>query len=225
MKMNGYVEGVYMNLRYRILKVDDKRYILDMGGISLWRMFFPFFYWIFPIHAYKVNDDELLEKIRSPHVEEEKVGRLGFIMGIIVFSFSGTIYSIVKKFDMSITSFTSAIILVFTFLLVIAFYLYVNILCGRKLRQHMKLEEFPREKIWVHPDSIQHLIMTILFYLLMTGISAGIIVGTVQYPNGFMLFGSTFLLFLLLGLGFAMIRVGSTNIRFKNEQNKLHKVE
>src|SRR5699024_10465632 len=130
------VEGVYMNIRYRIIHIDDKSYILDMGGSSLWRMIFPLLYWIVPMKAYAVTDDELLEKIASPHTEEKSVGRLGFLIGIIVFGFSGSIHSFVKKLDMNITPLTSAMILSISFLLVIAFYVYVNAACGKKLRQH-----------------------------------------------------------------------------------------
>lgn len=31
--MKCTVEGVYMNIRYRIIRIDDKSYILDLGGI------------------------------------------------------------------------------------------------------------------------------------------------------------------------------------------------
>lgn len=64
--MKCTVEGVYMNIRYRIIHIDDKSYILDMGGSSLWRMIFPLLYWIVPMKAYAVTDDELLEKIVPP---------------------------------------------------------------------------------------------------------------------------------------------------------------
>jgi len=54
-----------MNPRYRILEINDERYILDMGK-SFWKVIFPFSYWILPNTAYKVNDYEIIEKIQAP---------------------------------------------------------------------------------------------------------------------------------------------------------------
>lgn len=210
------VEGVYMNIRYRILNIDGKKYVLDMGGTSLWKMIFPFLYWLFPMKAYKVDDDELLEKIASPHVEEKNMSWLGVMIGLIVFSFSGTIHAVVKKLELNITSLTSAIILSITFLLVFAFYVYVNIACGKKMRKHIQLEECLLEKLWIRPQSMKYSIKLVLFYLLMTVIFVVMVVATIQLPNGFILFGCTFFLFLIVGLSFATIPMGRATVGFKS---------
>lgn len=52
-----------MNLRYRIITTDNKLYILDMGK-SFWKILFPFLFWIFPSAIYKVNNVEVVEKLK-----------------------------------------------------------------------------------------------------------------------------------------------------------------
>lgn len=39
------------------MSFDGESYIMDMGR-ALWKILFPFFYWIFPNPVYKVNEDE-----------------------------------------------------------------------------------------------------------------------------------------------------------------------
>lgn len=115
---------------------------------------------------------------------------------------------------MNITPLTSAMILSISFLLVIAFYVYVNAACGKKLRQHIKLEECSQEKLWIRPQSMKYATKLIFFYLLMVVICAGMVVVTIQLPNGFILFGCTVLLFVILGLSFATIQVGNGIVWF-----------
>lgn len=70
-EMKCIVHGVYMNLRYRIVTIDEKDYIVDLGD-SIWKILFPFLYWILPNTAYKVNDYELIEKIKAPKVKRNQ---------------------------------------------------------------------------------------------------------------------------------------------------------
>lgn len=84
---------------------------------------------------------------------------------------------------MNITPLTSEMILSISFLLVIAFYVYVNAVCGKRLRQHIKLEECSEEKIWIRPQSMKYATKLIFFYLLMVVICAGMVVATIQVGN------------------------------------------
>ncbi len=68
--MECKVQGVYMNLRYRILCIGDERFILDMGD-SFWKIIFPILYWILPNTAYKIDNQEMIEKIKVPGVERK----------------------------------------------------------------------------------------------------------------------------------------------------------
>ena len=46
----------YKNLRYRILVVNNETYILDLGH-SIWKILFPFLFWVFRNPVYKVDQE------------------------------------------------------------------------------------------------------------------------------------------------------------------------
>src|SRR5699024_62132 len=69
--MNCKVQGVYKNIRYRILTIDGEQYMMDMGH-ALWKMLFPFFYWIFPNPVFKLSDPDVAKKLKSPEVDQIK---------------------------------------------------------------------------------------------------------------------------------------------------------
>lgn len=74
--MKCTVFGVFKNIRYRILIIDDKQYIIDLGR-SFWRFLFPFLFWVFPSPVYNVDDPDIVEKLKSPEVNQTEPGRYG----------------------------------------------------------------------------------------------------------------------------------------------------
>src|SRR5699024_11816441 len=78
--MNCKVHGVYKNIRYRILVIDGQTYILDLGK-SIWKIVFPLFFWIFPNPVYRVEDQEIVEKIKTPEVKQVNTGGRELIGG------------------------------------------------------------------------------------------------------------------------------------------------
>jgi len=82
--MNCKVHGVFKNLRYRILIIDDEQYILDMGH-SLWKLLFPFFFWMLPNPVFKVDDLNIVEKLKSPQVKQTKTGHSSVLGGLLAF--------------------------------------------------------------------------------------------------------------------------------------------
>ncbi|MCR1836238.1 DUF443 domain-containing protein [Oceanobacillus caeni] len=124
--MNGKVQGVYMNLRYRILTIDEQSYILDMGR-PFWKILFPFFYWILPQTAYKVNDHELIEKIKTPEVKQKKSGGEGVLAGLIGVFLANLLQPLVNFFDVESSPVVNSIIVAIVFFIVVSIYLYINI--------------------------------------------------------------------------------------------------
>lgn len=121
-EMNCNVEGVYMNLRYRILNIGEERYILDMGGSSFWRILFPLLYWIIPVNVYKVDDNELLEKIVTPYIEQKGIGWQLALGSFVPLGLGNLLYPLVEYFNMEITPLTSIIIIAIIFFLLIDFF-------------------------------------------------------------------------------------------------------
>lgn len=215
--MDCNVEGLYMNVRYRLLTIGKETYILDIGGSSFWRILFPFFYWMLPVNVYKVDDEELLEKLVSPYIEQKSVAWQGLLGGIIALGLGGLLYPLVTLVDLEISPLMSIVIIGVNLLLVISFYFYANILCGRKLRQDIHLEQLPKQKLWIRPQSKQNVFHILYPYILFVGLAVLFLGGSIQMPNGFMFFAGALVLFIALGVGITTIRVGDTTVRFKDK--------
>lgn len=215
--MKCTIEGVYMNIRYKVLNIGMDTYILDIGGSSLWRTIFPLLYWILPVNVYKVNDEKLINKVLAPYVKKKRVGWQGFFGGIVALGLGNLIYPSIKYLNISITPLTSITILLVIFLLIIGLFYYSNILCGRKLRQHIHLEKHRKEKLWIRPNSKGYCIDVLVFYFLMVACAAISLNGSINAPNSFLFFAYAVFLFIALSIGIMTIQVGNTTVRFKGK--------
>ncbi len=209
-----------MNVRYRVLYIEGESYILDMGGSSLWKVFFPFLYWMLPLSVYKVDDDEAIDAIISPTREQKGVGSQALIAAAISLVLGNMIYPLIDYLDIKIIATTSAMIVFVMFLLILAFYMYSNKLLGRKIGQHIQLEKLPQEKVRVQPESKKYAVQNSLFYLFALAGCVGAIATAIQHPNGFMFFAALIIFFMTLGVSFTTIRPGETSVRFKSNTVK-----
>jgi uncharacterized membrane protein (TIGR01218 family) len=107
--MNCKVHGVYKNLRYRILVIDDQTYILDLGS-SIWKILFPFFYWLFPNPVFKVENQEIVKKLKSPEVHRTKTGGIGLLGGGIAVVIANLMRPLTDNFDIQSSAFINSII-------------------------------------------------------------------------------------------------------------------
>lgn len=86
MKCN--VQDMSKNLRYRILTIDGEEYILDMGR-SFLKNLFPFLFWMLPNTVFKMDDPNIVGKLKSPEVSQTKTGNssvLGGGIGVLLAS-------------------------------------------------------------------------------------------------------------------------------------------
>lgn len=215
--MNCKVEGLYMNVRYRLLTIGKETYILDMGGSSFWRILFPFMYWLLPVNVYKVNDDELIDEIVSPYIPQKSAVGLGLLGGIVALGLGSSLYPLVYYLDVEITPIISSVIIGAIVLLITSFYFYANIRCGRKLEQDIQLAHYPKEKLRIRPESKKYCRNILYFYFLFVSLTVLFLGVTIQKPNGFMFFAGGLVLFLALGVSIVTIRVGKTTVKFKGK--------
>ncbi len=146
--MKCKVKEFYLNIRYRALDINNERYILDMGGSSLWRLFFPFLYWMLPLRAYHVEDDQVINELTTPHQGKTSIGFYGLFGGGVSFILGNSLYPLVQYLDVEITSVTSALIMFVIFMLIAVFYIYINTLLGKKLHKAIDLTKLPEKKYW-----------------------------------------------------------------------------
>src|SRR5699024_198707 len=110
----GILNEVYSKAHSQKFKVSntyDKRRELypGYGGASLWKMLFPFFYWLLRNRVYKVNDQEIAEELTAPTVKE-KAGSSQFIWMIVASIMASTLSPLINYFDVDIPIYVNAII-------------------------------------------------------------------------------------------------------------------
>lgn len=215
--MNCNIQGVYMNLRYRVLTINDEHYILDIGGRSFWKIIFPFFHWILPTTVYKVNDHELIEKIVSPDIKQKSVGWQSVLGGVLALGLSRLLQPFVDYLDIKSTPFINSIIVSIVILLVLSFFLYVNMRSGKKLNESIHLDRYPKVKLWIRPHSTKYFFHMFFAYFFSLALTVLFLAGFIQLPNGLILFAGTLLLFILFAINFIIIKVGDTTVRFKEK--------
>ncbi|WP_251046018.1 MULTISPECIES: DUF443 family protein [unclassified Oceanobacillus] len=131
MKCN--VQGVFKNIRYRILEINDEEYILDMGN-SIWKIIFPFLHWILPNPVYKINN-EIVDKLAVPEREQPKTisagtGALGGLVGVFLASL---IRPLANMFHIPSTSLINYIITIMVIIIALAVFVYINTRSKRNL--------------------------------------------------------------------------------------------
>lgn len=70
------VQGIYKNLRYRVLATENDYYIVDMGHSYL-KFLFPFLFWMLSTTAYKFNDPAILDEFKNPNVKSQPDSKNG----------------------------------------------------------------------------------------------------------------------------------------------------
>lgn len=217
--MNGKVQGVYMNLRYRILTIDEQSYILDMGR-PFWKILFPFFYWILPQTAYKVNDHELIEKIKTPEVKQKKSGGEGVLAGLIGVFLANLLQPLVNFFDVESSPVVNSIIVAVVFFIVVSIYLYINIRLKKKLAQVVDLKQHSPVRLWIRPQSWKHFFFISFFYLFFLGLTFLSWGGYIQLANAVILFAGMVFLFMSLCFSLLAIALGNNKVVFKDDKKK-----
>ncbi len=208
-----------MNPWYRVLTIEGKRYIFDMGGWSFWKVLFPFAYWIFPNTVYKINDDELIENIIVPEVKSKSTGRNVLLASVIGIVLANLLQPLVNYFDIEGTPFVNTIIVVLVFAIILAVFFYINISSKKNLMQMIDLNQYVRQRLWIRPQSAKHFSFILFSYLFLLAfiIFIGAALIHVAINTVIFLFWMIILSFLLF-INLAAVGVGDTTVKFKMDK-------
>lgn len=215
--MNCKVHGVYKNLRYRILVIDGQTYILDLGR-SFWKIVFPFFIWMFPNHVFKVENQETVEKIKTPEVKQVNTGGQGLIGGGIAVLIANLLRPLTDFFDIQSSPFVNTITVLIAVLLIFSLRFYINHLNKRNLYQIVKLERLSTDRLWIRPKPIKHFSLILGMYLLFMVFSVLGFIALIEFPNVLILVFVMLFLFLALFANTIMVIVGNTKVKFKGSK-------
>jgi|SRR5690625_1046038 len=216
--MNCKVQGVYQNVRYRIMIVDEESYILDMGR-PFWKMFFPFFYWILPNVAYRVNDPEIIEKIKTPEIKQDKTAWEGVIAGAIGVFLANLLKPLVNYFNVESTQLVNSIIILIVFSLVLSVFFYINIRSEKRMAQVVDLKQYTTIRLWIRPQSYRHFLFISFFYLFFIGFAILSWRGFIQIANGVILIAGMICFFIAILFSVLAIALGDNKVRIKNNKS------
>ncbi|OEH54452.1 hypothetical protein AQ616_11885 [Oceanobacillus sp. E9] len=214
MKCN--VRGVFKNIRYRILEINDEEYILDMGN-SIWKIIFPFLHWILPNPVYKINN-EIVDKLAVPEREQPKTisagtGALGGLIGVFLASL---IRPLANMFHIPSTSLINFIITILVVIIALSVFIYINTRSKRNLTAIVDYKHYPRKKLWIRPPSLKFFSSLCFFYLFFMALTVVPLMGFIETGNIIVFFGGIFCLFITYMINYFTILVGNTTVRFKD---------
>ncbi|GAB3799585.1 DUF443 family protein [Virgibacillus kimchii] len=214
--MKCKVNGVRKNLRYRILTIDGQTYILDMGR-PFWKIFSPLFYWIFPNTVYKVSDHEIVEKLKSPEVEQTKTGGATILAGTFAVILANLLQPLVNYFDVKSTQIANSIIVMIVILIVLSLYFYMSSRSKKSLYKVLNLKEYPTKQLWIKPQTYKHFLFVFFSYLLFLGLTILSWGGFIQLANAIILFAGMVFFFLSLLASVLSYALGENKVIFKDD--------
>lgn len=67
--MKGEVQHLANNERYRILIIKGETYIMDIER-PFFKIIFPFFFWLLPNYIFKVEDQAVIERLKTEKMKK-----------------------------------------------------------------------------------------------------------------------------------------------------------
>ncbi|BAC13291.1 hypothetical conserved protein [Oceanobacillus iheyensis HTE831] len=193
MKCN--VQGVFKNLRYRIVEIDEEKYILDMGN-SIWKIIFPFLHWVLPKPVYKIDNQVIVEKLKVPDGSQPKTistgtGALGGLIGVVLASL---IRPLANMFHIPSTPLINFIITIVVVIIALSVFVYINTRSKRKLTAIVDYNHYPRKKLWIRLPSLKFFFNISFSYLFFMAFTVVPFMGFIETGNIIVFIGSIFCL-------------------------------
>lgn len=216
--MNSEVQPVYKNLRYRIMTIGEDQYILDLGR-SFWKFFFPFFFWMLPNPVFKINDNDIVEKLKAPEVKQVKVGAGSVLLGGgISVILADLLYPLTKLLDIQSPKLVNSVIVIIVLIIVLALCLYLSNRFRKNLNKRIMLEELSIDKLWIRPNSIKHFFKISLLYLLFLALTFMFVWLYIDGGNVFILFGAALCFLFFLSTNALTVMIGNTRVKFMEDR-------
>src|SRR5699024_1044949 len=164
----------YRNARYRIFKLEDKHYILNLDRPIL-SVLLPFIMWFIPHTVYQV-DKETYEKLKEPNKENIKKPTnkktSAFWTVVLPIGFIGSLIGRVlapktEGLDGLLPSILTLVLLTFFLVIIVGLRIYVSKRIYKKVDKVVgKIDTLPKRKIKIRPKKISNYFMALFAYLL-----------------------------------------------------------
>src|SRR5699024_2978617 len=214
--MKAKIRSLVKNPRYRLLQIGDSHYLMDFGD-QFWKIIFPFFTWIFPNYIYKVDDEEIVKRLKAPLKEEAEGPGALFAggLGVLLPNLTG---SLVDYFDLSMPFWFNVVLLVTAIVSVVYLFQAFSQKYKKRLHHTVHLELLPCYRIRLHPKSFGHVCKFILGYVFILVLSVFCYAFYFSTQNIFILFTASVLFFFILVSSLYPGEEGTTTVKFLDNQ-------
>lgn len=213
--MKCKVQGVFKNLRYRILTINGEEYILDLWN-SFWKIIFPFLFWIFPTSVFKVDEPNIVEKLKASNESRTKTGNTSMLgAGVGVF-----LASVLKPLSDYLaipgSPIINAVILLVIVLFTFVLCMYINKMLKRKLYDIVNIKNLSTNKLWIKPKSVKHFFKVVVIYFFFLALTLLFFMMSIKDPDAVTLIFTMIAMFFLLLSSAGPVAVGATTVKFKD---------
>ncbi|MBC2297876.1 DUF443 domain-containing protein [Listeria welshimeri] len=183
------VEGIYQNIRYRIIHSENEVYLLDLDSPFLF-LLFPFLSGIFTRKVY-IIDSQIASQLAVPDEVKEKqkasLKRPYKSVLVIFIIFLIPLYrKIAFQFHLSIG--IEYLAFTFLFFLIILMRVLISKNAKKKLQEKVNLESFSYKKIKIKPMSFKYkFLITIFYFFLLTMVYISILAQIKSSQSAFFL--------------------------------------
>ncbi|MBC1368141.1 DUF443 domain-containing protein [Listeria welshimeri] len=183
------VEGIYQNIRYRIIHSENEVYLLDLDSPYLF-LLFPFLSGIFTRKVY-IIDSQIASQLAVPDEVKEKqkasLKRPYKSVLVIFIIFLIPLYrKIAFQFHLSIG--IEYLAFTFLFFLIILMRVLISKNAKKKLQEKVNLESFSYKKIKIKPMSFKYkFLITIFYFFLLTMVYISILAQIKSSQSAFFL--------------------------------------
>lgn len=212
------MEGVYKNLRYRILREGSNTYLIDVDYPYLVYLF-PLIFWIIPYKVYKIDDFNYLDKLKIPIKNTEKKNNVSPILagGISVF-LANLMRPFINNFNIQSSIKINACVLILILIFIITLRYYISRLGRRNLNRRVDIAILKTVRIRIRPKSFLTMIKILFFYLLTAIFTLAMGCAFVEDGNLIILFIFMILLFFMLISNAFTIIVSDYKIKYIKER-------
>ena len=207
-----FIELLGDNIRYRILIINDERYILDMEGSIL--KIFPFLNWMLTSTVFKV-EDAIIERLKTSSRKKVEgswvmsLAGIGYFLGIML-------APLMEYFEVTMTPIINAGIIGIAFILVGSLYMSMSYLRKKKLENVISLGDLQKSELKISPSSKKQVYKLLSALLWSIGVNGLFFAVYIVSGNIMMLLITSFFFFGHLLTSRITVEEGYTTVRFKD---------
>ncbi|WP_018932448.1 DUF443 family protein [Gracilibacillus lacisalsi] len=212
--MKCEVQRLHNNVRFRILDINEERYILDMNQ-SIWKILFPFLTWITPNKIYKINKQATDKKLKFSKEDPMNNNTNTILTTGVAIIIANLLRPLADAFNIQSTPGINLTISLIVIMFVIILRIYLSSRNKRKFELLIKTDRDSKKFVWIRPNSFKQVFQCFLAYVFCLVFSIISFWAFIQLGNMIMLFIATLTLLIVSISNTLTVLDGITKVRFK----------